>query len=202
VTSILPASIMSGGRPKTTLSECRSIRDGTSRNASARCQRFSVGSFAGPGFGSLESAPSGCKMRYPAVPHPRSRRALGVALRFQSSPTRETAIGACEVSPSFDPRRRVNSPWIKVTLVTSVGVLTTCWPSFVCVLSLNGLKVLRLLQRGPYNEVARVKLPPVLAQEVERHLRSYIVCVLERDVYSAAFIERLRREETPQPVEA
>jgi DNA repair protein RecO (recombination protein O) len=69
-------------------------------------------------------------------------------------------------------------------------------------LSLNGLKVLRLLQRGPYNEVARVKLPPVLAQEVERHLRSYIVCVLERDVNSAAFIERLRREETPQPVEA
>jgi len=61
-------------------------------------------------------------------------------------------------------------------------------------LSLNGLKVLRLLQRGPYNEVARVKLPFDLAQEVERHLRSYIVCVLERDVNSAAFIERLRRE--------
>ena len=62
------------------------------------------------------------------------------------------------------------------------------------VLSLNGLKVLRLLQRGPYEQVARLKAPPSLAQEVERHLRSYIVCVLERDVNAAAFIERLRRE--------
>ncbi|MDO8615421.1 MAG: DNA repair protein RecO [Dehalococcoidia bacterium] len=63
------------------------------------------------------------------------------------------------------------------------------------VLTLNGLKVLRLLQRGSYNDVARVNVPPDLAQEVEHHLRSYIVCVLERDVNAAAFIERLRREE-------
>ncbi len=69
------------------------------------------------------------------------------------------------------------------------------------VLSLNGLKVLRLLQRGSYNEIARLKAPPVLAQEVERHLRAYIVYVLERDVNAAAFIERLRREEAPLAVE-
>ena len=62
------------------------------------------------------------------------------------------------------------------------------------VLSLNGLKVLRLLQRGPYNDIARLKMAPELAEEVERHLRSYIVTVLERDVNSAAFIEKLRRE--------
>lgn len=62
------------------------------------------------------------------------------------------------------------------------------------VLSLNGLKVLRLLQRGPYNDIARVKMPPELLEEVERHLRSYIVTVLERDVNSAAFIEKLRRD--------
>jgi DNA repair protein RecO (recombination protein O) len=70
------------------------------------------------------------------------------------------------------------------------------------VLSLNGLKVLRLLQRATYNDIARVKTPPSLAQEVERHLRSYIVCVLERDVNAAAFIERLRRDDFRQPVEA
>ena len=40
-----------------------------------------------------------------------------------------------------------------------------------------------------------------LADEVERHLRSYIVSVLERDVNSAAFIERLRREGARQAVE-
>jgi len=66
--------------------------------------------------------------------------------------------------------------------------------------SLNALKVLRLLQRASDNEVGRVNLPPALAQEVERHLRSYIVCVLERDVNAAAFVERLRREQQPLEV--
>ncbi|MEE8370297.1 MAG: DNA repair protein RecO [Dehalococcoidia bacterium] len=69
-------------------------------------------------------------------------------------------------------------------------------------LSLDGLKVLRLLQRASYNEVVRVRVPPSVAGEVERHLRSYIVCILERDVNAAAFIERLRREEPVQAVEA
>ena len=68
-------------------------------------------------------------------------------------------------------------------------------------LSLNGLKVLRLLQRGSYNEVARLKVSPPLAQEVERHLRSYTVYILERDVNAAAFIERLRRQEPARPIE-
>jgi len=64
-------------------------------------------------------------------------------------------------------------------------------------LSVNGLKVLRLLQRASYKEVEGLNLPPALAEEVERHLRSYIVCVLERDVNAAAFVERLRREKQP-----
>jgi DNA repair protein RecO (recombination protein O) len=62
------------------------------------------------------------------------------------------------------------------------------------VLTLNGLKLLRLIQRGSYNDLARVRVPTVLADEVERHLRGYIITVLERDVNSAAFIERLRRD--------
>ncbi|GAG36957.1 unnamed protein product, partial [marine sediment metagenome] len=64
-------------------------------------------------------------------------------------------------------------------------------------LSVNGLKVLRLLQRASYKEVEGLNLPPALAEEVERHLRSYIVCVLERDINAAAFVERLRREQQP-----
>ena len=64
-------------------------------------------------------------------------------------------------------------------------------------LSVNGLKVLRLLQRASYKEVEGLNLPPALAEEVERHLRRYIVCVLERDVNAAAFVERLRREQQP-----
>jgi len=62
------------------------------------------------------------------------------------------------------------------------------------VLTLNGLKVLRLLQRGSYNDVARVRVPGELGDEVERHLRSYIITVLERDVNAAAFLEKLRRD--------
>ena len=69
------------------------------------------------------------------------------------------------------------------------------------VLSLNALKVLRLLQRGSYNDVARLKVGDELAIEIERHLRSYIVCVLERDVNAAGFIERLRREGSRRPIE-
>lgn len=69
------------------------------------------------------------------------------------------------------------------------------------VLSLNALKVLRLLQRGSYNDVARLKVGEELAMEVERHLRSYIVYVLERDVNAAGFIERLRREDRRRTVE-
>ena len=64
-------------------------------------------------------------------------------------------------------------------------------------LSVNGLKVLRLLQRASYNDVGRLNMRPALAQEVERHLRSHIVCMLERDVNAAAFVERLRRERQP-----
>jgi DNA repair protein RecO (recombination protein O) len=67
--------------------------------------------------------------------------------------------------------------------------------------SVNGLKVLRLLQRGSYNDVVRVRMDGKLADEIERHLRSYIVSVLERDVNSAGFIERLRREGARQAVE-
>jgi DNA repair protein RecO (recombination protein O) len=69
------------------------------------------------------------------------------------------------------------------------------------VMSLNGLKVLRLLQRGSYADVARLKASEELSVEVERHLRSYVVCVLERDVNAAAFIERLRREDNRPVVE-
>ena len=68
-------------------------------------------------------------------------------------------------------------------------------------LSLNALKVLRLLQRATYNDVARVRTEGELATEVERHLRSYIVSVLERDVNAASFIERLRREGAQHAVE-
>ena len=69
-------------------------------------------------------------------------------------------------------------------------------------LSLNGLKVMRLLQSGSFAEVSRVRMNPALAREVEMHLRTYLIHVLERDVRSVAFIDRLRREDLWEPAAA
>jgi DNA repair protein RecO (recombination protein O) len=66
-------------------------------------------------------------------------------------------------------------------------------------LSVNALKVMRLLQKAGFAEVSRVRMSPALAQEVEMHLRAYLIHVLERDVRSAAFIDRLRREDFWEP---
>jgi len=66
-------------------------------------------------------------------------------------------------------------------------------------LSVSGLKVMRLLQRGGFGDVLRVRIGPTLAQEVEFHLRAYLIHVLERDVRSTAFIDRLRREGVGEP---
>ncbi len=67
-------------------------------------------------------------------------------------------------------------------------------------LSVNALKVMRLLQNGSFGEVARVRMNVALAREVELHLRAYLIHVLERDVRSASFIDRLRREGLWEPL--
>jgi DNA repair protein RecO (recombination protein O) len=66
-------------------------------------------------------------------------------------------------------------------------------------LSVSALKVLRLLQGGAFADILRVRIGSALAQEVEFHLRAYLIHVLERDVRSAAFIDRLRREGVGEP---
>lgn len=60
-------------------------------------------------------------------------------------------------------------------------------------LSANALKVLRLLQGGSFPEVARLRISPELAEELERRLREAIHYALERDVRSASFLDAVRR---------
>ncbi len=60
-------------------------------------------------------------------------------------------------------------------------------------LSLNALKLLRLLQRAPYEEVTRVRVSGALAAELESCLGDYVRYVLEREVRSARFVETLRQ---------
>jgi len=67
-------------------------------------------------------------------------------------------------------------------------------------LSLNALKMLRLLARARFEDAARVRISGKLAAELESHLTDYIRYVLERDVRSARFVETLRT--LPRPIES
>lgn len=60
-------------------------------------------------------------------------------------------------------------------------------------ISANAVKLLRLLLHGRFADVARVRIDPPLAGELERALLEYVRWVLERDVRSAGFIDTLRR---------
>jgi DNA repair protein RecO (recombination protein O) len=60
-------------------------------------------------------------------------------------------------------------------------------------LSLNALKLLRLMQRASFEEVARVRVSGALAAELENSLGDYVRYVLEREVRSARFVETLRQ---------
>lgn len=60
-------------------------------------------------------------------------------------------------------------------------------------ISVNAVKLLRLLLHGRYSDVARVSIDGDLAGELERALGEYVRWVLERDVRSAAFIDTVRR---------
>lgn len=59
-------------------------------------------------------------------------------------------------------------------------------------LSLNALKLLRLMARAPYREVARVRISQELGAELETCLGDYLRYVLEREIRSARFVQTLR----------
>jgi DNA repair protein RecO (recombination protein O) len=60
-------------------------------------------------------------------------------------------------------------------------------------ISVNGLKVMRALQRWPFPDVARLRLSGELAAEIEDCLGAQISHVLEREVRSQQFIDTLRK---------
>lgn len=61
-------------------------------------------------------------------------------------------------------------------------------------LSLNSLKVMRLWQDCDYAQAGRVKISTELAAELRRVTRGYIEYLLEREVKSAAWLDRLKWE--------
>src|SRR3990170_66122 len=61
------------------------------------------------------------------------------------------------------------------------------------ILSVNAQKVLRLLQGDDYNMVSRLRIDDELSGELEGVMRSYLRYLLEREVKSAAWLDRLKR---------
>ncbi len=66
-------------------------------------------------------------------------------------------------------------------------------------LSVNGLKVLRLLQNSDYGTASRLRLIPELSREMEGVMRNYLKYLLERELKSAVWMDSLRGqiEKTP-----
>ena len=79
-------------------------------------------------------------------------------------------------------------------------VCPTCRPAEVTLrpLSANALNVLHLLQKGDFQEVARLDLAAELGEELERHLRDAIHFALDRDIRSAAFLDAVRGRLRPR----
>jgi DNA repair protein RecO (recombination protein O) len=61
-------------------------------------------------------------------------------------------------------------------------------------LSVNGLKVLRLLQDSDYSIINRLKINHMLSDELEGITRNYIKYLLEREVKSVAWLDALRQQ--------
>lgn len=61
-------------------------------------------------------------------------------------------------------------------------------------ISVNALKVLRLLETHDYATASRLQLAPELSAELERLLRSYIRYQLERELKSTAWLDTLNKE--------
>lgn len=63
----------------------------------------------------------------------------------------------------------------------------------VVAVSMTTLKLLRHLQRSPYEQVRSLKITPALHEDVERVLLGYITFLLERRLQSVDFVRRVRQ---------
>lgn len=61
-------------------------------------------------------------------------------------------------------------------------------------ISVNALKILRVLQRASFEDASRIRITGELMREIESSLEAQVHFVLEREVRSARFVETLRRD--------
>lgn len=60
-------------------------------------------------------------------------------------------------------------------------------------ISVNALKCMRLFQASPREDVCRVRLNTELSLELKQHIRSYMRHLLEKDIKSATWMDRLQQ---------
>jgi DNA repair protein RecO (recombination protein O) len=65
--------------------------------------------------------------------------------------------------------------------------------------SINGLKVFRLLQDGDYNIISRLKMGQELSLELERLIRTYIRFLLEKEIKSISWLETIKKQAGKSP---
>jgi DNA repair protein RecO (recombination protein O) len=63
-------------------------------------------------------------------------------------------------------------------------------------ISADAIKVMRFLLQNDFASASRLRVSPVLSRELEQLMRAYIRYILEREVKSAGFLDRLREELT------
>jgi len=66
-------------------------------------------------------------------------------------------------------------------------------------LSVNGLKVLRLLQSGDYTTASRLQINPELSWELEGVMRGYLKYLLEQEPKSVAWLDTLKEQQGLNP---
>ncbi len=59
-------------------------------------------------------------------------------------------------------------------------------------LSVNALKVMRLMQRNPYSAVSRLRADTELQDELQAVMQSYLTYILERELRSTQFVKAAR----------
>ena len=75
------------------------------------------------------------------------------------------------------------------------GVLCPrCSQPLTYFLSVNALKVLRLLQGSDYDTASKLKMNPELSRELDEVMSHYLEYLLEREVKSAAWLDILREQ--------
>ena len=66
--------------------------------------------------------------------------------------------------------------------------------SLTCSLSVNALKVLRLLQSSSYDTANKLKINPELSHELDEVMSHYLKYLLDREVKSAVWLDILREQ--------